>query len=77
VEAAEEPLLAEEVVEAAEEPSPDAEREEVVVAGKPSVDRKRMRKTGNLEGLDKKEMKLDMTLFRIVFYISMFSMLIC
>ncbi len=77
MEAAEEPLLAEEVVEAAEEPSPDAEREEVVVAGKPSVDRKRMRKTGNLEGLDKKEMKLDMTLFRIVFYISMFSMLIC
>ncbi len=41
--AAEEPLLAEEVVEAAEEPSPDAEREEVVVAGKPSEDRKRMR----------------------------------
>jgi hypothetical protein len=43
VEAAEEPLLAVEVVEAAEEPSPGAEREEVVVAGKPSVDRKRMR----------------------------------
>jgi hypothetical protein len=31
-------------VKAAEEPSPDAEREEVVVAEKPSVDRKRMRK---------------------------------
>jgi hypothetical protein len=30
-------------VEAAEEPSPDAEREEVVVAEKPWVDRKRMR----------------------------------
>ncbi len=46
MEAAEGPLLAEEVVEAAEEPSPDAEREEVVAAGKPSVDRKRMRKEG-------------------------------
>ncbi len=44
--AAEEPLPAEEVVEAAEEPSPDAEREEVVVAGKPSVCRKRMRNRG-------------------------------
>jgi hypothetical protein len=44
--AAEEPLPAEEVVEAAEELSPDAEREEVVVAGKPSVDRKRMRNRG-------------------------------
>ncbi len=42
--AAEEPLPAEEEVGAAEEPSPDAEREKVVVAGKPSVDRKRMRK---------------------------------
>ena len=28
----------------AEEPSPDVEREEVAVAEKPSVDRKRMRK---------------------------------
>jgi hypothetical protein len=41
--AAEGPLPAEEEAEAAEEPSPDVEREEVV-AGKPSVDRKRMRK---------------------------------
>ncbi len=75
VEAAEEPLPAEEVVEAAEEPSPDAEREEVVVAGKPSVDGQRMRKTGNLEGLDRKRHRirhgfiLDCLLHLSVFYV--------
>ncbi len=42
--AAEGPLPAEEEVEVAEEPSLDAEWEEVVVAGKPSVDTRRMRK---------------------------------
>ncbi len=42
--AAEELLPTEEEVEAAEEPSPEAKREEVVVAEKPSVDRKGMRK---------------------------------
>ncbi len=42
--AAEKPLPAEEEVEAVGEPSPEAEREEVVVAEKPLMDRKRMRK---------------------------------
>ncbi len=75
--AAEEPLPAEEVVEAAVEPSPDAEREEVVVAGKPSVDRMRMRSRGCGRSRQEKTQKLDLTLFQIVFYIFLFSMFIC
>jgi hypothetical protein len=75
--AAAEPLPAEEVVEAAVEPSLDAEREEVVVAGKPSVDMKRMRNRGFGRSRQEKDTELDMTLFWIVFYIFLFSIFLC
>ena len=75
--AAEEPLQVEEAVEAAKEPSLDAEREEVVVAGKPSEDRKRMRNREIGRSRQEKDTALDMTLIWIVFYTFLFSIFLC
>ena len=55
----------------------DAEREEVVVAGKPSEDRKRMRNRENGRSRQEKGTALDMTLIWIAFYIFLFSIFLC
>jgi hypothetical protein len=49
----------------------------VVVAGKPSGDRKRMRNREFGRSRQEKDTELDMTLFWIVFYIFLFSILLC